>query len=159
MTYPYAVRARTFANTARDPESVRDPSEGLQVLDEVGSLAGGEAEREHRVVVRDHFVEGRESTVVIEAALRVREEAAQRSRPVAPVGSAAGLEFIDANLRAGMHVPARVGVERRHVAAGALRWSAENCPAARRRHRVEAPLRRRAAGQFSALQRSAPAAT
>ena len=44
---------------------------------------------------------------------------------------------------AGVHRPARLGVERRHVAARALRLAVEDAPPALRRRRVERALRRR----------------
>src|SRR5262245_41479930 len=91
--------------------------------------------------------EGGEPAVVIEAALRVRPQALQRRRAVAPVGGPVGLEAVYADLLRGMHVPAGLGVKRRDVAARAACVPLEERLAALRRSEVEAALRRARRGQ------------
>src|SRR5205807_4193281 len=61
-----------------------------------------------------------EPSVVIEAALRSGEEAAQRSGAVHSVRGAAGLEIVDADLSRGVQVPSRLRVRGRHMAARAI---------------------------------------
>src|SRR4051812_41096149 len=100
-------------------------SKRLQVLREIVLLATRQPQREVLVVVVDHIGERREAAVVIEAALHVRPEAAQRRRTVAPVRRARRLEIIDADFLGRVHVPARLGVERRHVTAAAIRLAIE----------------------------------
>src|SRR5689334_17291344 len=73
-----------------------------------------------RVVMIDDGSQRREPAVVIEAALRVGPEPAQRCGTVSLIGRARSLELVDADLRAGVHVPAGLGEERRHVTTAAL---------------------------------------
>ena len=61
----------------------------------------------------------------------MRPEAAQRRRSIALVRRALGLEVVDADLLRGVQVPARLRVERRHVARGAARLSRRRAPAPR----------------------------
>src|SRR4051812_319300 len=69
----------------------------------------------------DDVREGGETPVVIVAALAAcGGEPAQGSGPVTSIGRPRGLEIIDADLRAGVHVPPRLAVERRDVALSAL---------------------------------------
>src|SRR6185503_3604377 len=115
---------------------------GFQILDEIGLLAGGEAEREGGVVVIDDGAEGREPSVVIEAALLVREEPLERRGPIVFIGRALRLEIVDSDLGGGVHVPAPLGEQRRHVAGRALARPVEHRLAARGRGLVEAARRR-----------------
>ena len=64
----------------------------------------------------DHSCVIAESAIVIEAALLAREQTLEGRGPVAAIRRPLGLEIIDADLGAGMHLPARLGVERRHIA-------------------------------------------
>src|SRR5205823_13684563 len=69
------------------------------------------------------------------------------SGPVAAIRRARSLEIIDADLRAGVHVPPRLGVERRDVALGALGDAFEHCLSALCRCLVETAFRRPRRGQ------------
>src|SRR6185312_14234995 len=83
-------------------------SEGLQVLDEVAHLAGREIELQRRLVVIDDVGEGGEAAIVIETARRMRPQPFERRGAVALIGGTIGLVVVDADLGAGMHVPARL---------------------------------------------------
>src|SRR5690349_3339319 len=91
------------------------PLERLQVFREVAFFTGRQPEREVRVVVVDHGGQRRETTVVIEAPLGVSPESTQRGSAVPLIRRAIRLEVVDADLFAGMHVPAGLGEERRHM--------------------------------------------
>ena len=82
--------------------------------------------------MRDDPGERREAAVVIEAALCVRPQALQRRGAVMAIRRALRLEAVDADLVRRVHVPARFGVERRHVAARAVRLAGEKLPASMR---------------------------
>src|SRR5262249_12307728 len=97
----------------------------LEELGQVGDLAVRELEREGAVVVLDDVRQRGEAAVVVEAALLVGPQAGQGRGAVAMVGIARGLEVVDADLRGGMRVPAGLRVERRDVAARALRLARE----------------------------------
>src|SRR5712692_255550 len=128
------------APRCRTPPAER--SQRLEELHQVGLLRARQAQAERRVVVVDHGIQRREATVVVEAALLAGEQTPQRGRPVVPVGRPVGLESVDPDLRAGVHVPAGLGVERRNVALGAVGLAGEQLLPARRRVLVEAVLRR-----------------
>src|SRR5512140_2531189 len=87
--------------------------QGLQVLDEIALLLRVEAEGKEGVVVVDDVAECGETTVVVEAALLVCEQPLERRSAVALVGRAFRLEVVNADLFRFVHVPARLGVERR----------------------------------------------
>src|SRR5919198_4835336 len=112
--------------------------EAAHVLDEVGLLARGEAELEAAVVVVDDGAERRIAPVVVEAALHLGDDPAQRRRPVAERRGAVGLEVVDADLLAGVEVPAGVAELRRHVAARAASLAVEDRLAASRGGAVDA---------------------
>src|SRR5438105_12963337 len=83
--------------------------------------------------VGDDGVQRPEAPVVVEAALGVREQAAQRRRPVSLVRRPLRLEVVDPDLGGGVHVPAGIRIERWHVAGRAFRRVLEErLPAARR---------------------------
>src|SRR5262245_23334587 len=86
-------------------------SQRLQVLDEISLLRIGQAEALERVVMVHHVEQGREPTIVIEAALHVRPQTVERRGAIAAIGRALGLEVVDADLLGGVHVPAGLGVE------------------------------------------------
>src|SRR6266704_1400051 len=111
------------APRCRTPPAER--SQRLEELHQVGLLRARQAQLERRVVVVDHGIQRRESAVVEEAALRAREQAAQRGGPVAFVGRSERLELIDPDLRAGVHVPTGLSVERRNVALCAVGLAGE----------------------------------
>src|SRR6185437_5798349 len=93
----------------------------LQILDQVVDLTAVEAEAEERVVMLDYIGESGEAPVVIEAALGVRPQAAERRSAITAIGRAIGLEIVCTNFLALMHVPTRLSEERRNVASGAFR--------------------------------------
>src|SRR5690349_16916743 len=97
-------------------------SQRFEVFREVALFALAESQREVPVVVLDHRSKRREAAIVVVAALAVSPQPAQRRRAVAPVGAAIGLEIVDTDLGAGVHVPSGLGEEWRHVAppAGGL---------------------------------------
>src|SRR5438105_5613171 len=96
----------------------------------------------------DDIREGGEPPVVIVAALAAcGGESAQRSGPVTSIGRARGLEVIDADLRAGVHVPSRLAVERGDVALSALGDALEDSLPALCRYLVETAFRRPRRGQ------------
>src|SRR4051794_41691147 len=70
------------------------------------------------VVVVDDIAQGGEAAVVVVAPLAVRPEPLERRGAVVAVRRAVGLEGVDADLRRCVAVPARLGVEGRHVASG-----------------------------------------
>ena len=89
-------------------------------------------------MIHDRAVVG-EASVVIETALRAHEQARERRRAVHPVGRAARLEIVDADLGGTMHRPSRLAEERRHVARRATPASFEDRLPARGRGRIERP--------------------
>src|SRR2546428_3695485 len=102
------------------------------------------------VVVTDHVQQRGEAAVVEEAALLrgALSQTAERRGPVAPIGRAIGLERIDSDLGGRVHIPTRLGVERRDVGGGATRAAHEKAsdprprpPIARNRPPLSPPLR------------------
>jgi hypothetical protein len=83
-----------------------------------------------------------EASVVVEAALRLGEEALERGGHVRVARRAVGVEVVGADLLAAVRVPACVGEERRHVAACALPFAVEDLFATPCGTRVEGALRR-----------------
>src|SRR5262249_32087021 len=77
----------------------RNRPQGFQALAAIRQRARAKPETEVLVVVLDDLEQGRESAVMEEAALRVREETLERRRPVALVRRPRGLEVVDADLR------------------------------------------------------------
>src|SRR5690606_24764174 len=120
----------------------RTTSERLQELHEVRLLPRVESEREVTVVVVDDVLQGGEATVVVEASLLADEEPLEGVGAVARVGRADRLDVGERDLVGRVHVAARVGVERRYVATGALRSAREELAPALGRLGVEAPLGR-----------------
>src|SRR5262249_49786986 len=100
-----------------------------------------QVQAEYAVVVLDHVEQRREAPVVVEAALLVRPEALERRRAVALVWRALRLEVVDPDLFGGVHVPTGLRVERRHVAARAVRAAPEQLLAARGGRTIEAAAR------------------
>src|SRR5581483_4286203 len=76
------------------------------------------------VVVHDGIERG-EAAIVIEPAPGVGPEAPQGRRAIAAIRRPVGLEVINANLGAGVHVPARLRVRRGEMAASALLLSVD----------------------------------
>src|SRR5581483_12031417 len=101
-------------------------------------LLRAQAQREEGVVVVDDVHQGREPAIVIEPALLVRPEAAERRRPVRAIGGAVGLEVVDPDVARGMHVPAGLGPDGLDVAGAAPRLAAEERVTALRGLRIEA---------------------
>src|SRR6185295_3052049 len=81
-------------------------------------------------------------SIVIEAARLMCPEAFEGSGSITLVGRTFGLEVVDANLFGCVHVPARLGVDRWHVASRTLRLIFEQHCAACRRCRIETSGRR-----------------
>src|SRR6185437_12653378 len=111
--------------------------EALQVLHEVALLAGRQMQAEAAVVVVDDIQQGLEAAIVEEATLGPRPETLELRRGVGVVGSAVGLEGVDADLRWRVLVVAGVGELRRHVAARARALTIEYRLPAPRGGRVE----------------------
>src|SRR3989442_14886675 len=82
------------------------------------------------VVVIDHVQQRGEAAVVEEAALLrgALSQTAERRGPVAPIGRAIGLERIDSDLGGRVHIPTRLGVERRGGGGGATGAGEEEGP-------------------------------
>jgi hypothetical protein len=75
--------------------------QGFQVLDEISSLGGRQAELHERIVVIHHVLQGGEATVVMEATLvdlLAVPERPQGRRPVRSIRGAIGLKGVDADL-------------------------------------------------------------
>src|SRR5262249_15633655 len=121
-------RWRPFANC----------SQRFQILDEIVDVRGAQVQAERVVVMLDHGLERGEAAVVIEAAFRVRPDALERRRAITVIRRPIGLEVVDADLLAGVHRPARLAVERRHVAGRAACLPLEERLAACCGRRVEA---------------------
>src|SRR4051812_28966012 len=102
-------------------------SERLQEFHQSFLVVVAEVQLPGRVVVLDHVVQRGKATVVVEAALGMGEQAAQRSGAVLRLTwRALGLEVIYADLGRGVQVPSRFSEQRRHVAGGALRLALED---------------------------------
>src|SRR5439155_11911405 len=71
------------------------------------------------VVVVDHVKQSREPPVVVETALHVSEQPAQRSRPIRVVGRALRLKIVDAHVRSLMCIPTRLSEQWRHMTLAA----------------------------------------
>src|SRR6202521_4462049 len=97
-----------------------------------------QAKFEERVVVIDDRAEVCESSVVIEAALLPREQAAQWRGPIAVGGSTIGLKVVDTDFRRRMQIVARFGVERRCLARLGSRHGEDLASAGSRRRVVRA---------------------
>src|SRR5262249_10437786 len=119
----------------------------LQELDEIGSLAGGEAQSEEAVVMVDHVGQGREASVVVEAARQVGPKTLERSRAVPPVRRPHRLEVVDSDLAGSVHVPSGLGVEGWYVAPGAVGLAVEEELAALGGRAVETSARSRRRGE------------
>src|SRR3954470_3562778 len=112
----------------------------FQELHQVSLLLRGEPQGKRLVVVLHHVLEGGEPAVVVVAALAPgRTKTSQRRGPVSAVGRARRREVVDADLGAGVRVPAGLRIERRDMALGAAGGALEDGLAALRRRRVEAP--------------------
>src|SRR5207237_1203204 len=79
--------------SARRIEAALPPvwSERLEEFDQIALLRAGEPQAERLIVVVHHVTQGCEAAVVVEAALRAREQALERRRAIAAVGGTAGL--------------------------------------------------------------------
>src|SRR5262249_13068784 len=66
-----------------------------------------------------------ESAIVIETTSLMGPQTLEGCGPVAPVGSAIRLKIVDADFRRRMHIPTRVGENRRHVTRCAFRFTLE----------------------------------
>src|SRR5262249_3646532 len=95
----------------------------LQILHEIALLLGGQAQLEVAVVMLDHVIERREATVVVKAAFSTYEQPPERCGAIALVRRTLRLEFVDSDLRPGVHRPTRLREERLDVAATARRLS------------------------------------
>src|SRR5437763_2870223 len=111
--------------------------EPLQVFDKILLLLVAEAQLEECVVMGHHIEQRREAAVVIEPALLMRPEPRQWRGAVHVRRRAVRLERVDADLGGRVQVVARLGEERRHVAARAPRLAVEQRLAAARRRRTE----------------------
>src|SRR5262249_6503549 len=81
--------------------------------------------------------------VVIETALCMRPESFQWGGPIPVIGGAVSLETVDPELRSGMHRPAGLTEQGRHVARGAAPGPVEDLLPACGGGRVETSGRRR----------------
>src|SRR4051794_9492381 len=143
MAMATAAMTTVTVTSARSRLACISPSsEALEVLDQVALLSRRQAQSEAAVVVVDHAPERLEPAVVVEAALRVRPQPAQRGGAVHPGRRALGLEIVGADLRRPVQVPTALRELRRDVAGRALALAVEDRLAAPRRGRVEAALRR-----------------
>src|ERR1041385_8904115 len=112
-------------------------SETEQILNQVALFRRREAEGHARVVMVDNLVQGRESTVVIEAALQVSEEHADGRRAVPQIRRSIRLKAVDADFGRHMQIPAGIGPERLDVAVIALGLAAEELVSTRCGSRVK----------------------
>src|SRR4051794_7074834 len=80
-------------------------SQRLEELDQILLLRRRELQLAVTVVMIHHVIQRREPAVVVEAAFGPYEETAERSRAIAIVGRAAGLEVVDPELLGGVHRP------------------------------------------------------
>src|SRR5262245_7343540 len=79
--------------------------ERFEVFDQIVDLALAQSEREKAIVVVDDISQRGEAAVMVEAARLVRPETFEGRCAIALIGGAVGLEVVDADLGAGMHVP------------------------------------------------------
>src|SRR5881227_3387539 len=91
----------------KPPPIQKSALQRLQELDQIVLLLRGQIQLLEFVVVVDHIEQGGEAPVVVEAALHVRKEAAQRCRAISIVGRALRLKIVYADLRGLVRVPAR----------------------------------------------------
>src|SRR5438270_8260491 len=124
----------------------------LQVLHEVALLLWRQMQAEAAVVVIDHGGERWVAAIVVETPLRVREQTAQRRRPVHVRRRTVGCERVGAYLRGLVQVLAGLAERRRHVAARALPLTIEDRPPAARGRRVEAAFRRTWGGEAELVE-------
>ena len=87
----------------------------LQVLDQIEYFLIGERQPKKCVVVVYYVCKSGKPSVVIKPALLMRPQPLQRRGSVRLIGRAPGLKIVNANLRSLVHIPARLGEERRHV--------------------------------------------
>jgi hypothetical protein len=87
--------------------------------------------------VVDDCAERRETSVVIEAALLMREESAQRRRAIAVIGRPVRLEAVNADLLRRVQVPSRFSPQRLGVAVAAFGFSIEEIVASLRSSRID----------------------
>src|SRR4029450_6914292 len=85
----------------------------------------------------------------------VREEATERRRAVPLVGRPIRLKVVDPNFARRVHVPARLGEDRRHMARRALCLSVEEELPALRSLRVETSRRRNRCGDGQLIEMGA----
>jgi hypothetical protein len=125
----------------RGADRARHRSKRLQELGEVALCPSPEPEPEGPIVVVDDLTQGAKSSVVVETTLGMRPQTLERRRPVSSLRRAVGLEAVDPDLLGRVQVPARLGLERRHVTTGATCLAVEQFLAARRRVGIEASFR------------------
>src|SRR5215217_1850055 len=130
-----ARRCRTIAR--RRTRTAKSSSASAQELDQVELFLSRQGEVEAAVVVVDDGAQSGIAAVVVEAALRLRDDSPQRRRSVAERRGAIRLEVVDADLFGGVEVPAGVAEGRRHVAIGAASLAIEERPTPARGRAVE----------------------
>lgn len=113
-------------------------SERFQILHDIRLFPFRQVQAEVGIVMAYDLAQRGKAAVVIKASFGMRPPAPERCGAVAPVGSAVGLEIVDADLCPGMHVPARFAEGRRDRAAGAVRLAVEDALATPGRVAVEA---------------------
>src|SRR5262249_48186940 len=102
-----------------------------------------QSQAEAGVIVVDDGEEGGEPSVVKKASLGVCPQAWERSSAIGVIGRPVGLEIIDADFRAFMHVPTRFSKHGLDVAIGTSGATTKEFASAGRGSRVESGSRRR----------------
>jgi hypothetical protein len=100
---------KTMSESAKRTTHHRARLQWLHVLDQVPDLRITATEREEAVVVLYDIAKRCETPVVIEATVGVRPQSLQRSRTVAIVRRATGLEIVDSDLLGSMHISSGLG--------------------------------------------------
>src|SRR5262249_15562798 len=96
-----------------------------------------ETQAHTRVVVIDDRIQIGETSVVIEAAFKVRRKRTDRRRAIAHIGSAIGLEAVGTDVAGLMKIPSRLSPKRLDVTAVASRLATEQLVSTRSRSLVE----------------------
>src|SRR6185437_2919212 len=108
-----------------------------QILNQVAFFVRSQSKAEATIVVIHDVSERGEAPVVVEAALLMREQTAQRSSAVLMIWSAIRLERVDAHILGRMHVPPWFRPGRLDMAIIAFCFAAEERVATLGRFRIE----------------------
>src|SRR5688572_11626879 len=106
--------------------SYHDPLQRLDVLNQFRSFPGRQAQTQHSIVVVYHCVDGRKPPVMVEPAFLTSEQSSERRRAIATVGRPVCLKIIDTDFGRGVHRPAGLGEQGRHMTPAALRAAFED---------------------------------